>query len=320
MSEPRQQGQAVLRRDVAISTLEGVQTVVDAHHHLQDLGSGRYPWLAPGRPATFLEGDLSTIRCDYLVDDLIRDLATVNGVKSVHVENGWDASDPVGETAWLQALADRYGVPHGIVAYADLAAPDVHEVLEMHAMHKNVRGIRQILGWSDRPPMHLAPRPGMMDEPGWRNGFGRLHSLGLSFDLQVFPDQFDDALDLCRAYPDTSVVLDHLGLPFDRSADALSLWLASLRHLAEAPNVSVKISGLRLGCPRSSAIKRRDLVLRTIEVFGTERCMFGSNFPVDRLWSDYPTVVAEITAAAATLSATERDHLFRANAERIYRI
>lgn len=296
------------------------QPFVDAHHHLQLVSAHPYPWLRPGMPPTVLEGDLALLRRDYSLDDFRHDAANQNLVKSVHVQNGWDPADPVGETSWLQSIADRHGFPHGIVAYADLAAKDVEAVLEVHASHRNLRGIRQILTWSDTPAIHLAARSDLMTDGAWRNGFALLRRYAISFDLQVFPQQFADVMDLGRHFPDVPIILNHAGMPIDRSPSGLAFWADGMSRLAEAPNLSVKISGLRLGNPGADEAAMRPLVLRTIDAFGVSRCMFGSNFPVDRLWAEYDTVLDGYRAITDGFSSAERTALFQTNAERIYRL
>jgi hypothetical protein len=124
--------------------------LIDAHHHFQDLRNHRYPRLDADAPEK-LEGDLSPIRRDYLAADHARDVAGVELVASVHVQNGWDPTDPIGETHWLEAQAEGTGRPDAIVAYADLASPGVGDLLAAHAAHPRVRGIRQILNWHSDP-------------------------------------------------------------------------------------------------------------------------------------------------------------------------
>jgi predicted TIM-barrel fold metal-dependent hydrolase len=293
---------------------------VDAHHHFQDLERHYYPWLCDKEAPPKLEGDLTPIRCNYLVEDYLRDLDFIHLVKSVHVQNGWDARDPVGETRWLQELADREGFPHAIVAYADLAAPGVEALLEAHAAYPNVRGIRQVLNWHQDPILRVAQRADLMDDLKWRRGFALLQRYRLSFDLQIYWTQMDDAYRLARDFPDTLILLNHFGMPVDRSAEGVSQWARALARLAEAPNVIVKLSGLGLGHPGWTASDTVPLLSRAIELFGIERSMFGTNLPVDRLFAPAETAMRAHEIAARNLTEAERNALFRRNAERAYRI
>jgi predicted TIM-barrel fold metal-dependent hydrolase len=294
--------------------------IIDPHHHLWDLGRHRYPWLQerPLRPR--LEGDVGPIARDYLLEDYWADTRNQNVVKSVHVECGWDPSNPIGETAWLQPLADKHGFPHGIVAHATLDAPNVERVLEAHAGYRNVRGIRHAVNWHPDPAKTYVDRPDLIRTAAWRRGFGLLQRFGFSFDLQLYPAQMHDAAALARAYPDVLIILNHAGMPVDRDEQGLDLWRRGMRELAAAPNVAVKISGLGTVVRPWTVNSIRPFVLRTIEAFGVSRCMFASNFPVDKLWSDFDTLYAAFREITQPFSAAERRLLFHDNAARYYRL
>lgn len=294
-------------------------SIVDAHQHFQDLATASYPWLDPDRPEP-LEGDLSPIRRDYLPADYKRDMAGLGVVKTVHVQNGRNPADPLDETRWLEALAEKEGMPDAIVAYADLADPEVGKLIETHAAFPRVRGIRQILNWHDEPRLRAAPGPDLMESVAWRAGFRRLALLGLSFDLQLYWPQMDTALDLARAFPDTAIVLDHFGMVADRSADGLAGWRAATRRLAEAPNVCVKLCGFGLGNPAWNLDDTLPLLHHALETFGPARTMVGTNIPVDLLFAPPRKIVGALRAAVAELSSSERTAILRRNAERFYRM
>ncbi len=293
---------------------------VDPHHHLWDLRRNPYPWLQerPLRPR--LEGDITPIAQDYLLDDYLADIRHQNVVKSVHVECGWDPSDPAGETAWLQRLADQRGYPHGIVARATLDAPDVERVLEAHAGYRNVRGIRHAANWHLDPVKTYVDRPDLIRTEAWRRGFGLLRRFGFSFDLQIYPAQMHDAAALAHAHPDVLLVLNHAGMPVDRDEAGLDLWRRGMRELAAAPNVVAKISGLGAVDWHWTTKRIRPFVLQTIDLFGVARCMFASNFPVDKLYSDFDTLYAAFREITEPFSADERRALFHDNAARLYRL
>lgn len=293
---------------------------VDSHQHFQDIEKHYYPWLCDvGRPAQ-LEGDLTPIRRNYLPADYLDDLKPVRLVKSVHVQNGWDPLDSVGETCWLQGLADQDGFPHAIVAFANLAAPDVAAILEAHRAFPNVRGIRQILNWHHDPSLRIAPQADLMDDSSWRHGFGLLSQYGLSFDLQIYWPQMSVAWRLAKSYPDTLIILNHFGMPIDRSPEGISSWAAALAQLAQAPNVMVKISGLGLGHPNWTVQDTAPLLQRAIDIFGVDRAMFGTNLPVDRLFSKTEQIFSAYDAALKNFTSEEREALLQLNAESAYRI
>ncbi|MBN9011447.1 MAG: amidohydrolase family protein [Rhizobiales bacterium] len=293
---------------------------VDAHHHFQDISHHLYPWLTDQDAPAKLEGDLGPIRRDYLPADYADDVASGTVTKTVHVQNGWDPRDPAGETRWLQNLAETVGRPTAIVAYADLADPAVERLLAAHAEAPALRGIRQILNWHEEPWLRTAPSPDLMSDANWRRGFALLRRFGLSFDLQVYWPQMDQALALARAFPDTWLILDHFGMPIDRSRTGLAHWGAAIARLAQAPNVAVKLSGFGLGHPGWTIEDTVPLLLQAIDVFGPKRSMVGTNLPVDRLFAHGREIVGAITASVAGLSETEREAVRCGTAERIYRI
>ena len=296
------------------------EPVIDAHHHLWDLQNNKYPWLQERPLKLRLEGNIEPIAKDYLLKDYLEDIRNQNVVKSVHVQTGWDPADPVGETRWLQGLADQHGYPHGIVARATLDAPDVEQVLEGHLRYRNVRGIRHMINWHPDPLKTYVDRPDLVTTSAWRRGFALLHRFGLSFDLQLYPAQMADAAALAYANPETLIILNHAGMPVDRDEEGIRLWQRGIRQLADAPNVVAKISGLGTVDWKWTLESIRPFVLQTIEAFGISRCMFASNFPVDKLYSDFDTLYGSFREIIASFSADERRKLFHDNAARYYRL
>lgn len=293
---------------------------VDAHQHFQDLELGGYPWLTDRDRPPQLEGDLSPLRRNYLPRDYDADLVHCDVVKTVHVQNGWTPGDRLGETVWLEELTRCCGRPDAIVAFADLAWPDLENFLDAQLGCPRFRGVRQILSWHADPILRVATAPGLMGSAAWRRGFAALARRGLSFDLQIFWTQMDDALALARDFPDALLVLDHFGMPVNRSADGIAVWRAAMRRLARAGNVVVKLSGFGLGHPSWSLADTVPLLALTIEIFGPQRVMVGTNLPVDLLFASARQITDAIAAVVAPLSESERASVLRGTAERIYRI
>jgi len=284
--------------------------IIDAHHHFWDVERNSYPWLTETGRIPFRYGDYAAIRRNYLPEDFRSDWADWDVVGSVHVEAEWDATDPVGETEWLQSVRGKYGLPSVCVAQAWLHRGDVESVLARQAAYPFVRGIR-----------HKPPEPvGSMAETRWRAGYALLRRYGLSFDLQTPWPRLGEAYALACDYPDTLIVLNHTGLPADRSEEGLAGWRAAMRRFAQAENVSVKISGIGVSGAPWTAASNRQVVRDTIEIFGVERCMFASNFPVDRLVAGYTQIFDGFMAIVSDLSQSERAKLFHDNAVRYYRI
>jgi predicted TIM-barrel fold metal-dependent hydrolase len=283
------------------------------------LKTGRYPWLQDEMLERVF-GDYSAIRRDYLIDDFREDIKNQNVVKSVHLQVEYDHNNPVAETRWLQSVADQHGYPHGIVAFADLSAPDVQQTIEEHCAFPNVRGIRQCLNYHRDPVKTFIDQPHLMSEARWQNGYGLLKRYDLSFDLQLYYTQMGEALALAKKFPDTPMVLNHTGMPVDRAPEEIAAWKASMKSLASAPNVFCKISGLGMGDWNWTTDSIKPFVLDAIDAFGTKRCMFASNFPVDKLFSTYDDVFNAFKTITRNFSDDERRALFHDNAERVYRL
>jgi len=293
---------------------------VDAHHHLWDLDRHRHPWLQAADTNDPFLGPYGSICVNYRVPEFLADTDGISVVKTVHVQADFDPDDPVGETAWLMEQFADHGYPHGIVGAARLDAPDLDRVLAGHMAHANFRGIRQAVNWDDRPLLQMAERPGLLTDPAWRRGFGRIADLDLVFDLHLWPGQLLAAAELIGHYPNSRVVLDHTGLPIDQDPAGLAVWRTGMRALAAHDNVTTKISGLGMLDHNWTAESIRPIVLETIDIFGVDRCMFATNFPVDRLFGDYRTIVEAYSQITADFTDEERTALFAGTATAAYRI
>jgi predicted TIM-barrel fold metal-dependent hydrolase len=238
----------------------------------------------------------------------------------VHVETEWDPADPVGETRWLQTIIEASGFPHAIVAQARLDRDDVEAVLAGHVAHPRVHGIRHKPRAAASPDRVERGAPGSMGDPEWRRGYALLARYGLSFDLQTPWWHLAEAADLARDFPGTQIILNHTGLPADRSDEGLLGWRQAMHTLAEQPNVACKISGLGQPGRPWTIESNGPVVLETIEIFGVERCMFASNFPVDSLVADFDTIFDGFKTIVAGFSAAEQAALFHDNAVRFYRL
>jgi predicted TIM-barrel fold metal-dependent hydrolase len=284
---------------------------IDAHQHFWDLGRNPYPWLQDPEPIPFRYGDYSALKRNYLPADLARDTEGFAPVKTVHIE---------AESRWLRELSAATGRPSACVAHAALDSPEVEGVLAQQAAFPLVRGIRH-------KPVTAAARadarrslPGSMDDERWRRGYALLARHGLSFDLQAPWWNLDQAADLARDFPGTQMIINHTGLPADRSAEGLAGWRAALEQVAVYSNVALKISGLGQRGQPWTADANVPVIRDAIAIFGAGRCMFASNFPVDSLVGSYATILAGFQAAIADRPDAERQQLLQDNAQRIYRL
>lgn len=296
--------------------------IVDAHQHFWDLQRNYHPWLCDETMIPFRYGDYSALRRNYLPDDYRADTASHQVVKTVYVEAEWDPADPIGETRWVHDVHQRYGIPNAIVAQAWLNRDDVAEVLAAQAGFPLVRSIRHkpAAAASAEQMSRSVIVDGSMRDPRWRAGYALLADFGLSFDLQTPYWHLYEAAELAAEFPQIPIVLNHTGLPADRSDSGIKAWRAALSAFAEADNVAVKISGLGLPGQPWQAADNRVVVLDTIEIFGVDRCMFASNFPVDGLIGSFDTIFTGFKSIVQDFSETDRKKLFHDNAIRIYRI
>ncbi len=317
--------------------IEPALPIVDPHHHLwHDRPSGR-----------------------YLIEELVADLTSGhNIVATVFMQCGWQHRQdgpedfrPVHETEVVNAVAvlsesGAYGKPRacaGIVGFADLRSNQLDAVLDAHvaAGSGRFRGIRHITAWDDGivPTTSVVPPPGLLQDASFVRGVKRLGERGLTFDAWQYHPQLPDLLEVVRAAPDTRVVIDHVGGPLGggrfrgKRDEVFSAWSASMRNLAGCPNVFVKLGGLAMPVngfdyhnepsPPSSARMEEDWkpwMQTCIELFGAQRCMFESNFPVDKGMCSYPVLWNAFKRIAADASAQDKAALFHDTAARFYKL
>jgi predicted TIM-barrel fold metal-dependent hydrolase len=294
--------------------------IVDAHQHFWDLSRNYYPWLCDPEPIPFRYGDYSALRRNYLPEDYRRDTRALGIVKTVHVEAEWDRRDPVAETRWLEGVHVQHGLPTACVAHCALDAPYADAVLAAQAASPLVRGIRHKPRAAGSPTDAARGGPGSMDDPAWRRGYALLARHGLSFDLQTPWWHLDAAAELARDFPRTQIVINHTGLPADRSEEGIAGWRRALAAVAKAPNVAIKLSGLGHPPARWTVEANRHVIRDAIAIFGTDRAMFASNYPVDSLVASYDDIVEGFLAATADLPVAEVRRVLSENAARLYRL
>jgi predicted TIM-barrel fold metal-dependent hydrolase len=296
--------------------------IIDAHIHLWDLGMDRHPWLRPAGGAIQALGDLAPIRRNYLVDDYRRDAANQNVVTSVHIEAAWDrADDPPAEIEWLETLDKSSGVAVRYIGFADLTSPNVAAMLDHLWEVKRCVGVRQMLSWHPtKPARSFAPRPGIANEEQFRRGVALLARHDQLLELMLYPYQAEEVARLARDFPNQTFIVNHCGSPIDRDQEGMLRWKESLKRLGSAPNVLIKISALTAYDPSPTPESLREVALHCIECFGVDRSIFGSDFPVGRLWTSYDAIFDGFKAIVRDFSEAEQSALFHDNARRVYRM
>lgn len=293
--------------------------IVDTHHHLWDLSNNYYPWLIDDIKTMWI-GDYSSIRKDYLVKDYLEDCKNQNVIKSVHLQALWDPRAPVGETRWLQQCYEKFGYPHGIIAYANLTDSNVENLLKEHCQYPNVKGIRMDLNWHDDPLYRFTERPDYMTDKQWLKGLALLEKYNLSFDLQIYDHQMHEAAEVAEKFPNIQFMLNHAGRPIDRSEHGIKTWSENMAHLASMKNVAAKISGFGMFDRNWTVESIKPLVLKTIEIFGVERCMFASNFPVESIFRSYDEVFNAFKEIVNNFALEDKVKLFCDNAKHFYKL
>jgi predicted TIM-barrel fold metal-dependent hydrolase len=291
--------------------------VIDTHHHIwlrKDVA-----WLKDP-PIRRAIGDFFNMRRDIPVEEWMHDVVPQGVVKSVHVTGNWGPDRALDETRWLQSIADLHGFPHAIVCQADLADPDVETKLKVQKGFPNLRGVRHQLHWASEPLRQNVSRPDLCNTSEFRRGFALLEKYDLHFELQVFAAQATYARELIKAFPNTRFILLHAGMLTDRTPAVIEQWRAALTVMAEYPNVHVKISGLNMFNPDWTQKHMRQSIRDTIQIFGIERTIYGSNFPLEKLHSSYSDLIAAYRNVLSEYPEEDQRRVLHDNAVRFYRL
>lgn len=291
--------------------------MIDAHHHIwlqKDL-----PWLlGPERPRIF--GPYRPLMRDYPLAEYQSDIAGSGVDRSVYVQVNWAPNWAADEVAWVQAEAEAGGTIAGIVGYADMTAGDVRPALAKLKPHSLMRGIRQQLHWHENPLYRFAAAPDLCESATLRANVARLADHGWSFDLQVFPAQMAGAAGLARACPEVTFILQHAGMKEDTSPEGDRLWREGMQRLADCPNVVTKLSAFGTFIHRNDPAFIEEMIVTTEAIFGAERCMFGSNFPIEKLWTGYADLIGAFRQGARGLAKKKQSAIFNDTAARVYRL
>ncbi len=290
---------------------------IDAHHHiwrLKDLA-----WLnGPTQPRIF--GDYESIKQDYGIEDFRADLAGSGVEKSVYIQVNWPPAEELKEARWIEKVNQASGWPHALVAYVDFAANNAPATMRALSKISIMRGIRQQLHWHQNPLYCFQPTPDLMNQPAWRKNFTLLQDYGWSFELQVFASQMKDAAQFAADFPETPMILQHCGMPEDTSTDGMAAWTEGIKRLAQEENVICKFSGLGTFIHRNDPAFIAEITGHCLDWFGAARCVFGSNYPIEKIWTGYGPIVTAFENAIAHLEVADQTAIMAGNAARIYRI
>jgi predicted TIM-barrel fold metal-dependent hydrolase len=278
---------------------------VDAHHHLWDLSRVNYPWLLARGEARFF-GQPDPIRKDYLLANYLEDTAGRIS-QSVHVQVGAAAGHELRETAFVDSCSRESGgrLPAAAVVAVDMGRSEIEDQLEAQLDFGITRGVRQMIGKSPEENPGLPPFVAEVWVANWR----RVAERGLTFDLQLTEDQYGVVLAALKEVPELKVAICHLASPWDRSGEGFRRWRNWMARFAELPNITMKISGLSMFSHRWEESVFLQWAGAALELFGADRCMLGSNFPVDSLHVSYDQLFSAWNKLVAQCSPEEAARL-----------
>ncbi|XP_064404857.1 uncharacterized protein y4mH-like isoform X1 [Halichondria panicea] len=284
--------------------------IVDAHIHLWTPET--HPWVS--------KVEMFKSVLTYLTDDYKKDTEGHNVVQCVHVQAAW-LGDPVEETVWLNGLADSTGTPNAIVGYCDLSSPDAEDILKRHSEHKRMRGIRQMLNFhKTHPEYNAVPHDDYLTDPNWIRGFALLEKYNLSFDLHILPGQMKRAAAVVRDHPRVMVMVNHCGVPYERDPESMRVWREGLQELSKCSNVYAKVSGMFFTDPKWNQQSIEDVVKPVLEIFGIDRCVFASNFPVDKINGTFQQLLSALEPILSVYSKEDQQKFYAGNARKFYKL
>lgn len=272
--------------------------VIDAHQHFWKFESERDSWMTPGI--------MDQIRHDFLPDDLkpILDRLKISGTIAIQ------ADQSIEETRFLLDLAGKYDWIQGVVGWIDFKSADIREKLQQYRSEKKLVGFRHIL--QSEPVSFMA-------DPDFIYGIDQLAAYGFTYDLLIYWHQMDAAIEFCSLFPDLPIVLDHIGKPDIRDGRILK-WQRGLKRLAEMPNIYCKVSGMVTEA-HWQYWQEEDMppyLDITFDSFGTERCMYGSDWPVCTLASTYERWYEVISAYTQQFNSNETEAFYSSNCQQFY--
>lgn len=292
------------------------QPIIDTHVHFWDMATPdlglEWVWLEKDFVHPIL-GDIDAMKSvKYGIDGVVAESRFADVSAFVHVQAAIGSQDPVDETRWLTRMRETAAKPFTIVAHADLGTEHGRAQLDGHGESPYFVGVRD-----------FAAEPILASgeiNPVYEQNLVEMTRRGIMFDLDCEWMNMGGALALARRHPDLQIVLEHIGFPRSRDDEYFASWRSALGELAQAQNVTVKISGVAMTDPFFTRESLRRWVDTCVESFGPDRCVLGSNWPVDRLYSSYDVIMDLYREYLSGLSEAEQAKVFSGNAARIYQL
>jgi|TARA_B100000959_G_scaffold192449_1_gene201238 predicted TIM-barrel fold metal-dependent hydrolase len=291
------------------------QKIIDTHHHLWNLSKNKYDWIKDINNNNF--------NSNYLLENFLSDVEPLNLIKTVHIQAEINAQYELYETEWIQKISDNNNcLPNGIIGHVDFLDDEVELKIEKHLLSKNFRGIRQILKYDNNNKSISHTSIDYLNNDNWIKNLSLLQKNDLIFEMLIIYSQYLSAYDVISKYPNILFILNHSLWPIGINSSNFSRWTKAVDLLSSLENVIVKLSGFGELNANWSKEKIKPFILYSIDKFGSNRCMFGSNFPVDKyvsqskylsFWEAYFDIVSDF-------SEDEIDRIFYKNAEKFYKI
>lgn len=294
--------------------------IIDAHHHFWDLNQNYYPFLSDKIDENFFLGNYEFIRKNYLPIDYLNDSKEHNVIGTIHCEAEWDRNDQVGETRWLENLSKKNKFPNAIVAHAWFHKKNSEEVIAKQASFDMVKGIRS------KPITKLTPNSddltgeGSMQDINWRNGLKLLEKYNLNYDLRIPNWHLEEAIEIVRLIPNTKVIINHAGFPWDRTEQGMEYWRKGIKLMSLEPNTFIKLSEFGVKDKDWNYSQNEQIIKELIDLFSPQRCMFASNFPVSKIKISFKDLYNNYKKIVKSFSSDEKKWLFAKTASEVYNL
>jgi len=294
--------------------------IIDAHHHFWDLNTNYYPFLSDEIDTNFFLGNYKSIRKNYLPFDYIKDSKNHNVIGTIHCEAEWDRNDQVGETKWLEKLSKNNKFPNAIVGHAWFHKKNSEAIIAEQASFDFVKGIRSkpITKTSINSKEYIYE--GSMQDFTWRNGLKLLQKYNLNYDLRIPSWHLEEAIEIVRLIPNTKVIINHAGFPWNRTDEGMNYWRKGVKLMSHEPNTFIKLSEFGVKGKAWNYSQNEKIIHELIDLFGPQRCMFASNFPVSKIKISFDDLYKSYKQIVKNFSDDEKKWLFSKTAMKVYDI
>ena len=292
--------------------------IIDCHHHFLQPQLLDYPWLM--RSVASFGGSPEPLRKLYGPNEYLTDISPLKVSGTVFVQAECLPEQAYAEVVWVTGLADASSLPSAIVAYADPSSESFVQALDKLSRSRLLRGIRMRLNYDALSGRTIARSSTVMYEQTFREGLKLLGARGLVFEVSAFAAQLPAVAELASSVPDTTLIINNAGWPLATDEEGFASWKREMHKLSAHPNVVVKLAGLFAIDRAWSRENLAPWILEVLSLFGAERCMYGSNLPIEKLMCPMPKQVAILESLLSAEAGADRQRIFSDTARRIYHL